>query len=41
LVVSILPLSTFLIVDFGIVPTVWYFFIFISFQDQGNFIQKS
>jgi hypothetical protein len=25
--VSILPLSTILIFDFGIVPTVWYFFI--------------
>jgi hypothetical protein len=28
--VSILPLSTFLIFDFGIVPTVWYFyFLFV------------
>jgi hypothetical protein len=25
---SILPLSTFLIFDFGSVPTVWYFFVF-------------
>jgi hypothetical protein len=28
LVVSILPLSTFLIFEFGIVQTVWYFFVF-------------
>ena len=26
--VSILPLSTILIFDFGIVPTVWYFLVF-------------
>ena len=30
--VSILPLSTILIFDFGIVPTVWYFLLFILFQ---------
>jgi hypothetical protein len=29
--VSILPLSTIFIFDCGIVPTVWYFFVFYSF----------
>jgi hypothetical protein len=29
---SILPLSTFLIFDFGSVPTVWYFLFFILLQ---------
>jgi hypothetical protein len=28
--VSILSLSTILVFDFGIVPTVWYFFVFHS-----------
>jgi len=30
--VSILHLSMILIFDFGIVPTVWYFFVFYSFE---------
>jgi hypothetical protein len=34
--VSILPFSTILIFEFGIVPTVWYFFIFHLIARQGK-----
>jgi hypothetical protein len=31
LVVPMMPLSTIILIDFGIVPTVWYFMFFILF----------
>jgi hypothetical protein len=34
--VSILPLTTILIIDFGIVPTAWYFMFFILLPQQNR-----
>ena len=35
--ISILPLSTILIFDFGIVPTVWYFLSFILYMSVAKY----